>query len=140
MAKFYGDLPCAKLGRKVHITVNSQKCLCGQEWVYDQPYADKRTNIIWREIEAVTCPKCRASFEAKHVDEEVLSLSAPEEKEHCGDKGKPLFDEVFFPELRLCSRQECEPPYGGKEACEFYENGICTASGVRKNSEPASGG
>lgn len=25
----------------------------------------------------------------------------------------------------LCSGIECEPPYGGKEDCEFYEDGYC---------------
>ena len=27
----------------------------------------------------------------------------------------------------LCCEKECEPPYGGKEACELYENGLCNA-------------
>lgn len=30
-------------------------------------------------------------------------------------------------EKRICRDLECEPPYGGKEACEFYKNGCCIA-------------
>lgn len=29
-----------------------------------------------------------------------------------------------------CSKQECEPPYGGKECCEFYKEGSCIAKGI----------
>lgn len=28
---------------------------------------------------------------------------------------------------KLCIEQECEPPYGGKEACEFNQEGVCSA-------------
>lgn len=29
---------------------------------------------------------------------------------------------------RACATQECEPPFGGKEVCEFYgEDGSCRA-------------
>ena len=28
---------------------------------------------------------------------------------------------------KLCRDIECEPPYGGKEACELYQDGICSA-------------
>ena len=24
-----------------------------------------------------------------------------------------------------CISRECEPPYGGKDDCEFYHNGLC---------------
>lgn len=27
----------------------------------------------------------------------------------------------------VCAEQDCEPPCGDKEACEFYLNGLCTA-------------
>ena len=30
----------------------------------------------------------------------------------------------------LCSSKECEPPFGGKEDCEFYKGGICTAASI----------
>lgn len=30
-------------------------------------------------------------------------------------------------ESRSCASLECEPPYGGKEACELYKNGACAA-------------
>lgn len=30
---------------------------------------------------------------------------------------------------KLCIDQECEPPFGGKEDCEFYQNGICIGKG-----------
>ena len=30
----------------------------------------------------------------------------------------------------LCISKECEPPYGGKDNCEFNNNGICTAKSL----------
>jgi len=30
----------------------------------------------------------------------------------------------------LCINKECEPPYGGKDNCEFNNNGICTAKSL----------
>lgn len=58
MARYFGDFPCAKIGGCVHITVSGSKCLCGREWNYDDSFADKKTNLIWRTIDAVTCPEC----------------------------------------------------------------------------------
>lgn len=43
-----------------------------------------------------------------------------------------LVQEDLLPDLALCSAKECEPPYGGKESCEFYQNGHCTASLVNE--------
>lgn len=36
-----------------------------------------------------------------------------------------------WPDLPLCAEKECEPPFGGKMNCEFYEYGICTASSAQ---------
>lgn len=30
-------------------------------------------------------------------------------------------------QLAECNSKECEPPYGGKENCEFYRDGLCAA-------------
>lgn len=64
MARCYGDIPCVKTGGIVHITASGNKCLCGQEWNYADPFADKRINLIWRGIEAVSCSACRSLYEA----------------------------------------------------------------------------
>lgn len=41
-----------------------------------------------------------------------------------------LVQEDLVPDVMacLCSSKECEPPFGGKEDCEFYQGGICTAA------------
>lgn len=31
-----------------------------------------------------------------------------------------------------CADQECEPPHGGKPACEFYEYGFCTSKEIEE--------
>lgn len=62
MAKYIGDIPCVKLD-KVHITINAQKCLCGLEWHYSKPSRNgKCKNLIFRDIEAVTCEKCKEIY------------------------------------------------------------------------------
>lgn len=58
MARYLGDIPCVKIGGYVHITVSGSECLCGCKWNYADPFVDKKTNLIWRTIEAVTCPDC----------------------------------------------------------------------------------
>ena len=69
MAKFYGDIPCANIGGTVHITVSATKLLCGREWQYRPHWPQtfgriiKCTNIIYREIDAVTCAKCKEKYE-----------------------------------------------------------------------------
>ena len=70
MAKYYGDIPCVKLGKEIHITVSGIKCLCGCSWQYAKPdgHSMKQNvdnNIIWRDIEAVTCPSCRKKYLVK---------------------------------------------------------------------------
>jgi len=60
MARFYGDIPCVNLNGVIHITVSGTKCLCGQSYKYSKPDREgDNVNIIWREIEVVTCEKCR---------------------------------------------------------------------------------
>lgn len=65
MAKYYGDIPCVKIGDLIHITVSGTLCLCGQNYSYGK-YTDRnnyhRNNIIWREIHAVTCSKCKEKY------------------------------------------------------------------------------
>ena len=62
MAKYYGDIPCVKLNGIVHITRCATECLCGEKWSYSRPSnrEDFQTeNIIWRNLNAVTCEKCK---------------------------------------------------------------------------------
>ena len=65
MAKNYGDIACTKINNKIHITISGTKCLCGKEWTYGKP-SNRDTlemnNIIWRDIEAVTCDRCIESW------------------------------------------------------------------------------
>ena len=116
MAKLYGDIPCVNLCGDIHITVNSKECLCGNSWSYEAPFLDKpgvkRTNIIWRSIEAVSCSKCKCLYLRNNV-----FCDKSEEKSI------------------LCSERECEPPFGGKEDCEFNRSGCCIAAG-----KPGQGG
>lgn len=63
MAKYYGDLPCVRIGNTIHITENAFKCVCGQSWSYGRPTEREslhNNNIIWRDISAVSCEKCRS--------------------------------------------------------------------------------
>lgn len=66
MAKYYGDIPCARLDGIIHITKSGTECLCGAKWRYSYVNKDrpqKRNNIIWRELDVVTCGKCKEIFE-----------------------------------------------------------------------------
>lgn len=64
MATHYGDIPCVRLNGIVHITVSGTKCLCGASYRYSHPdRMGNAGNIIWRDIEAVTCEKCRQKKE-----------------------------------------------------------------------------
>jgi hypothetical protein len=65
MSKNNGDLPCVRLGERVHITVNASKCLCGARYEYGViTRAGISTNIIYRNINAVTCEACKKEHEA----------------------------------------------------------------------------
>lgn len=62
MAKYYGDIPCVKQNGIIHITKCATECLCGQKWSYSRPSNRedfKTENIIWRNLNAVTCEKCK---------------------------------------------------------------------------------
>jgi len=98
MAKFYEDLPCVNTGGLVHISVSGNKFLCGRDCNYDQPFSDKRTNLIWRTIDVVSCPECRSLFSATLANENLLIIHVPEENVHCGFSGKIFIDETV-PEL-----------------------------------------
>ena len=66
MAKFYGDIPCAKLDKIVHITKSGTECLCGCKWQYGYVNKDRpqeKHNIIQIELDVVTCDRCREIFE-----------------------------------------------------------------------------
>lgn len=65
MAKYYGDLPCVRIGNVIHITENAFRCVCGQSWSYGRPTERKslhNNNIIWRDISAVSCEKCSSLY------------------------------------------------------------------------------
>jgi hypothetical protein len=65
MAKYYGDIPCTKLNGIIHIIKSGTECLCGGKWQYGYINKDRpqeKPNIIWRELDAVTCNKCKAIF------------------------------------------------------------------------------
>lgn len=69
MAKHYGDIPCAKLDGIIHITKSGTECLCGAKWQYGYVNKDRpqeKHNIIWRELDTVTCNKCKEVFEQTH--------------------------------------------------------------------------
>lgn len=62
MAQHYGDIPCVNLNGEIHITTSATQCLCGRTWKYGERSPDrpsKRSNIIWRSIDAVTCQECK---------------------------------------------------------------------------------
>lgn len=64
MAKYYGYIPCVKLDDKIHITISGTKCLCGVCYAYSKPDRQgKSTNIIWRELETVTCGECKEAYQ-----------------------------------------------------------------------------
>lgn len=61
MAKYYGDIPCANINNIVHITKSATQCFCEKEWSYSKPTnrnTFSTTNIIWRDLDAVTCEEC----------------------------------------------------------------------------------
>ena len=71
MAKYYGDLPCAKLDGIIHITKNGTKCLCGAKWEYRYVNKDRpqeKHNIIWRTLDVVSCSKCKEILNRKNED------------------------------------------------------------------------
>ena len=70
MAKFYGDLPCAKLAGTIHLTVSGTRCACGRPWHYGMSYSRTGAgfvNIIWRDKAAITCPECLAYLEKSNL-------------------------------------------------------------------------
>lgn len=65
MAKHYEDLPCIKIANLIHITISGTQCLCGQKYAYGK-YTNRNSNhsnnIIWRNLNAVTCLKCKEKY------------------------------------------------------------------------------
>lgn len=62
MAKYCGDIPCVKQNGITHITKCATECLCGKKWSCSRPSNRedfKTENIIWRNLNAVTCEICR---------------------------------------------------------------------------------
>ena len=69
MAKLYGDIPCVKINGIQHITISGTECLCGQPYTYGKPMSRHSmtcNNLIWRELESVTCETCRNKYIQKH--------------------------------------------------------------------------
>lgn len=64
MAKQYGDIPCVKIDGEIHITKSGTSCLCGRFYKYATVSRNDghSVNIIWREMEAVTCRKCKELY------------------------------------------------------------------------------
>lgn len=65
MAHYYGDIPCVKINNIVHIARDKEDCLCGEKWSYSVPVekeAFSTRNIIWRELNAVTCKTCLTTW------------------------------------------------------------------------------
>lgn len=64
MAKQYGDIPCAKIDGEIHITKSGVSCLCEKSYKYATTSRNdgRSVNIIWREIEAVTCKECKELY------------------------------------------------------------------------------
>lgn len=61
MAKNYGDVPCVKICGIIHVTTSGISCLCGKSYTYATHgrNGESAKNIIWRELEYVSCPKCK---------------------------------------------------------------------------------
>lgn len=69
MAKLYGEIPCVKINGIQHITISGTECLCGQSYTYGRPinrHDMTCNNLIWRELESVTCETCRDKYIQKH--------------------------------------------------------------------------
>lgn len=64
MAKLYGDLPCVNIDNEIHITISGTSCLCGKTYKYGTVSRTdaKSHNIIWREVESVTCVVCKELY------------------------------------------------------------------------------
>jgi hypothetical protein len=62
----YGDIPCIEISSIKHITKSGTECLCGQKYQYGMISRDgKARNIIWRNINSVTCQKCKELYLVK---------------------------------------------------------------------------
>lgn len=46
-------------------------------------------------------------------------------QEHIGSCNNGLAGKFVKDVIKICERQECNPPYGDKEDCEFNANGLC---------------
>lgn len=69
MSKYYGDIPCVNINNIIHITAGATSCLCGKHYTYGRPMNRntlETVNIIWRELEAVTCAKCKDVYNQIH--------------------------------------------------------------------------
>lgn len=68
MASNYGDIPCVNLSGEIHITISATRCLCGNEWKYGVTNrAGKSNNIIWRDLDAVNCEKCKEIYIKENI-------------------------------------------------------------------------
>jgi hypothetical protein len=61
MANNYGDITTFQdKGKTRHITISATECLCGYKWSYGTIDRNgESNNITWRNIESVTCEKCK---------------------------------------------------------------------------------
>ncbi|CAI3699228.1 conserved hypothetical protein [Clostridium neonatale] len=63
MIKEYGDIPTTVVGTVRHITISSTNCLCGAKWEYGVVKRNGHSdNIMWRNLESVTCKKCKEIY------------------------------------------------------------------------------
>ncbi len=84
---------------------------CGGEAYFRTPTKEKGTAFC---IVSVECKQCGASPFATMVYEGE------------DDVNKKLAAAKHWNRRVNCDSAECEPPYGGKEDCEFYQRGSCS--------------
>lgn len=57
------DYPCVRLKGKYHITINSNTCLCGEEYQYGTMNMNNKYIVTkplhWLTLDEITCCKCK---------------------------------------------------------------------------------
>jgi len=57
------DYPCVKINGVYHVTISAKQCLCGKTYCYGGVNMHSKiiitNNILWKEIDEITCPVCR---------------------------------------------------------------------------------
>lgn len=64
MIKGYGNIQCVNDGRTIHIIEGDNgKGLCGNAlYTLKRDYYGRKNNIIWRNLDAITCEICKELY------------------------------------------------------------------------------